>query len=102
AAGRPAILEARRDRALAAAEEADVPAALEGVAPRRDVDEACVVEAILRGQRAVEHINAADEAAVEQLAEARDAVGEDDAVDPILNVGVVVAQMERAAGGRVL
>ena len=54
------------------------------------------MQAIFGRKGAVDHGDIADETAVENLAEARDAIGKKDAVDPILNVGVLVANMERA------
>ena len=91
-ADRAAIFDARRDRLAAAAVEADGAAAVEGAALGRDVDDAGGVQAILGRKRAVDHADIADQAAVENLAEARDAIGQKNAVDPILNVGVFVAQ----------
>jgi hypothetical protein len=60
------------------------------------------MQAILRRQRAGQKIEAADDAGVENLSERADAVGKHDAVDAILHVGVLVADVKFAAGGRVL
>ena len=101
-ADRPAIFEARREIGEAAAINADLAAAVEGAAFGGDVDDAGRVQAVLRGQRAVDHRDIADQAAVEHLAEAGNAVWQQHAVDPVLHVGVFVAQMQRAAGRRIL
>ncbi len=54
------------------------------------------MQAILGRQRAVDHGDIADKAAVDHLAEAGNAVGQHDAIDPVLDVGVFVAQMQPA------
>ena len=99
---RAAIFEARRDRAVAAAIDADAAGVVEGVRLGLDVQHAGRAQAILRRQRAGEQRQAADDAGVEDLPERADAVGEHDAVDAILQIGVLVAHMQFAARGRIL
>ncbi len=53
-------------------------------------------------QRAGNQGQAADDAGVDDLAEAADAIGQHDAVDAVLEIGVLVADMQLAAGGGVL
>ena len=59
-------------------------------------------QAVLGRQRAGNQAEAAHNAGVENLAEGPDAVGELNAVDTILNIAVLVAHMQVAAGRRVL
>ena len=82
-----------RDRSVAAAIDADFAGVVEGVRPGLNVQHACRTLAKLRRQRAGQERQAADDAGVEDLPEGSDAVGEHDAVDAILNIGVLVADM---------
>ena len=99
---RAAIFETRRDRAVAAAIDADAAGVVEGVRLGLDVQHASRAQAVLRRQRAGQQCQAADDAGVEDLPEGADAVGQHDAVDAILKIGVLVAHMQFAACGRIL
>ena len=90
---RAAIFDKRRDGSVAAAIDADFAGVVEGVRPGLNVQHACRTLAKLRRQRAGQERQAADDAGVEDLPEGSDAVGEHDAVDAILNIGVLVADM---------
>jgi hypothetical protein len=57
---------------------------------------------VLRGQGAGEQRQIPDNAGVEDLPEGADAVGQHDAVDAVLQVGVLVAHMQFAARRRIL
>jgi hypothetical protein len=100
--GGPAIFETRGDRAVAAAVDADAAGIVEGVRLGLDVQHARGALAILRRQRAGNQGEAADDAGVEDLPEAADAVRQHDAVDAVLQIGVFVADVQFAAGGGVL
>ena len=60
------------------------------------------VQAELRRQRAGDQREAAGEAGVEDVTEAGNAVGKDDAVDPVLHVGVLIAHVDVAIHGAIL
>ncbi len=99
---RPAIFEAWRNGAVAAAVNADAAGIVERVRSGLDVENAGRAQAILRGQRARQQRQIADDAGIEDLSEGADAVGQHDAVDPILKIAVLVADMQFAAGRGVL
>ncbi|WP_409193021.1 hypothetical protein [Bradyrhizobium sp. RDM4] len=101
-ADRSAIFDVGRDGAVAAAIDADDARIVEGVGLGLDVQHARGSQAILRRQRAGEEAEAADDAGVENLPERADAVRKHDAIDAILQIGVLVADMQVAARGRVL
>ena len=101
AATRAAIFDARRQHAAAAAVHANRSAGLKRTAARLDVDDAGVAESILSGKCAGDERQAADEAGVEDLAKARNTVRDDDAINPVLQVAVLIAYMQVATGGRV-
>jgi hypothetical protein len=79
--------------------DATATAVVEGVGPGLDIQHAGRTQAILRRQRAGEQGKAADDAGIEDLPEGADAVGQHDAIDAILNIGVLVADMQFAARG---
>jgi hypothetical protein len=60
------------------------------------------VQAILRRQCTGKQVEAADDAGVDDLSEGADAVGKHDAVDAILHIGMLVADVKFAARGRIL
>ena len=97
AADGAAIFEARLDGAAAAAVEADAAGIVEGIGAGGDVDQADRAHAELGRQRAGDQRDGADQAGVQDAAEAGDAVGQHDAVDAELQVGVIVADVEEAA-----
>jgi hypothetical protein len=99
---RAAIFRTCRDGAVAAAIDADAAGVVEGVGLGLDVQHACGAQAVLRRQRTGEQGKAADDAGIEDLAKGADAVGQHDAVDAVRQIGVLVADMQFAAGGRVL
>ena len=99
---RAAVFDARRERTAAAAVDADVAGIVEGVAARPDVEDAGRAQAVLRRQRSGDQRHVADQRGIEERAEAADAVGQHDAVDADLHIGVLVADVEIAAGGRIL
>src|SRR5882672_10483085 len=92
----PAIFEARRNGLSAAAIKADAATCQCRPALGGDVDDAGRMQAILGRQRAGDQPHAADEGALENLRETRNAVGQQDSVDPILNIGVLIADMKIA------
>ena len=92
-----AIVEARFDGASAAAVEAHSAGIVERVGTGGDVDEADRAHAELCRQRAGDERHAADQVGIENAAEAGDAVGQHDAVDAELHIGVIVADMEKTA-----
>ncbi len=100
----PAIVAApdrcvRIQRAVAAAGDADAAAVAEVVAALRgDVDHRRRAQAVLRRQRAVEQLHGLDRARIETLAEAADRLGNDHAVDAVLQVRVVAAHVQAAVG----
>ena len=101
-ADRAAILDARRDGAVATAVNTGAAAVVEGVGFGLDIDHAGGAQSILRRQRARNQRHVADQRGVDDLAEAADAVGQHDAVDAVLQVGMLVADVEIAAGGGIL
>ena len=54
------------------------------------------------GSAPVTNDDAADQVGVQNTAEAGDAVGQHNAVDTVLNIGVIVADVQQAAGRRIL
>ena len=101
AAACAAILDARCQHAAAAAVHADGSAGIKRAAARLDVDDAGIAQSILRGKRAGDERKAADEAGVEDLAKAGNAIRDDDAIDAVLQVGVLIAHMQVATRGRI-
>ena len=97
ASERAAIFQERRDVSAAAAVRADAAAVVEDVVPGRDVDEADRAEPELGRQRAGDEGDSADQIGFQNTPKAGDAVGQHDAVDPELHIGVIVADMEQAA-----
>jgi hypothetical protein len=100
--GGAAIFHVGRDGAVAAAIDADHAGIVEGVGLGGDVEHAGRPQAVLGRQCAGEQAEAPDDAGVEDLPECADAVGKHDAVDAILQIGVLVADMQVAARGRIL
>ena len=82
---------------MAAAIDADAAGIVEGVGLGLDVEDSSGAKAILRGQCAGQQGKTADDAGVEDLSEGADPVGEHDAVDAVLQVGVLVANMQFTA-----
>src|SRR5581483_5009130 len=97
-----AIIEARLDGAAAAAVIADAAGIIENVIARGDVDEPGGAHAVFGRQRAGHKRNGTDKAGVENAAEAGDAVGQHDAVDAELRIGMIIADVERTARGGIL
>ena len=96
-----AILEARREGLPRAAIDAD-RTAVEGIVAGLDVEYARGAQAKLCRQRAGNQRYVADQRGIEKGAEAGNAVGQHDAVDADLHIGVLVADVKVAAGGGVL
>ena len=84
--------------AAAAAEHPHAAAVLKRIALGADVDDCCRAVAVLRWQCAGQDADAVGEARLERLAEAADRLRDDDAVDPVLDVGVVAAHVQLAIG----
>src|SRR5262249_22590836 len=97
-----AVFEARRYSLPAAAVKTDAAAPQRRSAFGGDVDDAGRMQAILRRQRAGDQPHAADEGALDNLRETGNAVGQQNAVDPILNVAVLIADVKIARTRRVL
>ena len=101
-ADRAAIFSRCREGAVAAAIDADATAVVEGVGLGLDVEHAGGAQAVLGRQRAGNQRHAADDSGVDDLSESADAVRQHDAVDAILQVGVLVADVQVAARSRIL
>ena len=84
---------------VAAAVEAHAAAVVEGVGAGGDVDQADRAQAEFGRQRAGDERHAADQAGFQNAAEAGHAVGQHNAIDAELHIGVIVAHMDEAAGG---
>src|SRR4029077_13314964 len=97
-----AVFDARRERTPAAAVDAGVSGIVEGVAARPDIENAGRAQAELRRQGSGKQRYVADQRGIEEGAEAADAVRKHDAVDAGLHIGMLVADVEIAAGGRIL
>ncbi len=97
-----AVLDRRRDRFLTAAVNADLAAIVENIGAGRDVDQPDRPQAIFGRERADHQAETADPAGVKNAAEAGRAVGQHHAIDAELQIGVVVADVEEAAGRRIL
>ena len=63
--------------------------------------DAGIAKPVLSGKGARDERKAADEAGVEDLAKSGNAIWDDDAIDAVLKVGVLIAHVQVAAGGRV-
>ncbi len=87
---------------MTAAIHADGAAVIEDVVAGGDVDETDRAQPEFGRQGAGDQRDAADEAGVENAAETGDAVRQHHPVDAELDVGVIVADMQRAAGGGIL
>ena len=97
-----AVVEARRQSAETAPIDADIAALLQRIAAfGLDVDDAGGAQAELCRQRAGDQRERADETRVEHVAETGNPVRQDDAVDPVLDVGVLVAHVNVAVHGAV-
>ena len=99
APGRAAVLDIGIGGSSAAPVGADLPAVVEGRG--RDVDNARRAQPVLRRHRAGDQGEAADETRIEELSECAEPIRQKDAVDAIGHIGVLVAHMQAAAGGRV-
>ena len=87
---------------MTAAIERDAAARRRGRRARDDVDKRGGAQPILRRQSAGDERHRAREAGLHQLRKAGDAVRQKNAVDAILHIGVLVADVEIAAGGGIL
>ena len=100
----PAVVAApdrrvRIQRTVAAAGDADAAAVAQVMAALRgDVDHRRRAQAVLRRQRAIEQLHVVDRARIEALAEAADRLGDDHAVDAVLQIRVVAAHVQAAVG----
>ncbi len=92
----PPELEARPHRVKAAAIERRLTSLGERARLRLDVDDSRRPESVLGGKGAGDELHALDEPRVELEAEARDALGQEDVVDAVLQVGVLAAHVEVA------
>src|ERR1700679_2358017 len=96
------IFETRLNRAVTAAIHADGAAVVEKIAARGDVDETHRSQPVFGRQSAGDQRHAADKTAVEDTAEPGNTVRQQYPVDPVLNVGVIVADTQQAAGCGIL
>src|SRR5258707_14295573 len=85
---RAAIFETWRDRAVAAAIDADTAGVVESVRLGLDVQHTGRGLAILRRQRPGQQRQAADDAGVEDLRESADALGQHDAVVAFMQIAM--------------
>ena len=97
-----AIFDAWRNGSMTAAIHADGAAVVEKIGAGRDVDETDRAQPEFGRQGADDQGHGADKAGVENAAEAGEPVGQHHPVDAELDVGVVVADMQQAAGGGIL
>ena len=98
-----AIFNAWRQGAEAAAVNTDTPALFERFAALGlDVDDARCTQSELCWKRAGDQREAADKAGIQNAAKSRDAVRKNDSVDAVLDVGMLIAHMDFAAGSGVL
>ena len=91
------------DRAVAATIDADIAARIESAAAGPELDHAGGAEAVLRGQCASDHRDRLGDAGVDESAEPGNALGHGDAVEPVLDIAVFVADVDfgvRVAVGR--
>ena len=95
-AGRALDHRARLEPAEAAAVDPDLAAVVQKARLGLEIDDAGGAVAVLRRQRAGDQLDRARDARIEGGAEAADAFGDDDAVEPILQVGVLVADVDHA------
>ena len=96
------VFETLREGSAASAIRADGAARLLRTRSRRDVDEARSVQPVLRRQGSGDKRQIADEARLEHIAKTGNAVRKQNAVDAILQVGVVVAHVKLTACCRIL
>ena len=82
--------------AAAAAEHADRAAVVERVALGADIDHRRGAVSVLGRQRTGEEAEAIGHARLERLTEAADRLGDDDAVDAVLDVRVIAAHVQLA------
>src|ERR1700691_6176720 len=102
ARGRAAIFDARLHRVVAAAIDAGRAAGRETAALGLDIDHAGGAQPVLRRQGAGDQLDRAGEPCTEALAEEADAFRQQYAVDAVLHVGVLVADVELGVFGAVL
>ena len=95
---RAPVLRARLDPGVAAAVHADIPARPKSPALGLDVHDAGGAQAELGGQRAGDKLDRIGEAGAQAaaLAEQAHPIGQGDAVDAVLHVAVLVANVEHA------
>src|SRR5665213_91521 len=95
-----AIFEGRRQRAEAAAIDADATALFECIAALGlDIDDAGGAKSELRRQRTGNQCETAGKSGIQNMAEARNTIGQCDAIDAVLHVGMLVAHMDFATRG---
>ncbi len=94
--GRTAIVETGLQRVVAAAIHGNMPAIVEHAGLGLDVDDAAGLKAVFGRQRAVDQLDRFRQPGVQRLAEHADAFRQDDAVDAVLQVVVLAADMELA------
>ena len=87
---------------MAAAIDADLAMWIGCPRPRLDVDKPGRAQPILRGQRARHERHVSNDARFQHLREACNAVGELNAVDAVLHIGVLVPNVDTARYGGVL
>src|SRR5262249_594203 len=92
-----AIFHVRRDGCLRTPVKTDSPTVVKNVGTGRNINQANRAQPELGGERSSDERYIADEAAFQNAPETGDAVGEHDAIDPKLHVGVIVADMKQAA-----
>src|ERR1019366_5311749 len=98
-----AVVEARRQGAKTAAVNTDAAARLQRIpALGLDVDDTGGAQAELRRQRPGDERERADEAGGKHMAEAGNAIGQDDAIDPVLHVSVLIAHVDVTIHGAIL
>jgi len=87
---------------VTAAIDADLTAVIENVGAGGDIDQSHRSQAVFGRQRAGDQTQAANPAGVENAAEAGRPVGQHDAVDTVLHVGMVIADVKEPARRRIL
>ena len=85
----PAVIEAGRDGPKAAPVHAQTPTR-RVLTPRGEVDNTRGAQSILSWQRSIEQVQIPDKAGLQHRTQARDPLGKQDAIDPILHVRIFV------------
>ena len=97
-AGVAAVVEARLEGAMAAAVDRDRATRIEQPALGGHVDDAGGAQAILRRQCAGDQLQRGDQPRAERLPEHADTLGQDDAIQAVLQVVVIAAHVKLAEG----